>query len=510
MEPTNIPTATIAELQAAMSAGQLTSAALVAHFLARIAAIDWSGPQLNAVIEVNPDAGAIAAQLDQERRAGRACGPLHGIPILLKDNIDTADRMGTTAGSLALVGAPPAQDASIARRLRAAGAILLGKTNMSEWANFRSMFSSSGWCGRNGQSHNPYVLDRNPCGSSSGSAIAAAAGLAAACIGTETDGSIVCPAGANGVVGLKPTVGLTSRAGVVPISHTQDTIGPLARCVADAAALLPAIVGAAPRDPAPHIVEGTLDYTQYLDADGLRGAHIGVARNLGFGPSPKADAVIEAAIERMRAAGAEIVDPVDLPSDQKAAEAAEFEVLLYEFKADVNQYLATRAGTALEAEGFARSLAGLIAFNDAGEHRDRELRHFGQDIFILAQARGDLATPDYLEALATSQRLSRQEGLDAVMDQHRLDALVAPTGGPAAPIDLVNGDRGIGGSCGPAARAGYPLISVPAGFVSELPVGLTFMGRAFSEPLLIRLAYAFEHAARAWRAPGFIPTLSER
>jgi amidase len=498
----------IVELQAAMATGQLKAVDLVRFFLARIDALDRQGPRLNAVLEINPAAESLAAALDEERHNGHVRGPLHGIPILLKDNIDTADRMQTTAGSLALVGSPPNQDATVAARLRAAGAVLLGKTNMIEWANFRSNHSTSGWCGRNGQSRNPYVLDRNPSGSSSGSGIAAAAALSVVSIGTETDGSIVAPASANGVVGIKPTVGLTSRAGVVPVSHSQDTVGPLARSVADAAAVLGALTGVDERDPATQASAGRFfaDYMQCLDAHGLQGARIGVVRNVGFNRSPPADAIAEQAIQVLREAGAIIVDPANLPSDLDAAFKAEFEVLLYEFKADLNQYLATRQDIALDREGFEISLSGAIAFNE--RHREQELRYFGQEHFLQAQAKGPITDPAYLAAIETSRRLSRQEGIDAVLEQHQLDALVAPSGSPAWPTDLVNGDHFTTGSSGPAAHAGYPLTSVPAGFAFGLPVNITFMGRAFSEPTLIRLAYAFEQETMAWRAPKFIPTLA--
>ncbi len=498
--------ASIARLQAAMAAGEITAGALVDVFLARIEALDRGGPALNAVIEINPDARAMAEALDRERQAGRVRGPLHGVPILLKDNIDTADRMMTTAGSLALVGAPSAQDATVAAQLRAAGAVLLGKTNLSEWANIRCRTSTSGWSGRHGQTRNPHVLDRNPSGSSSGSGVAVAAGLCVVSVGTETDGSIVSPANASGVVGIKPTVGLVSRAGIVPISHSQDTAGPHARTVADAAALLSALVTtvADPRDPATAGSQA-IDYTRYLDPHGLAGARIGVARNLGFGASRAADRIMETALQTLRDAGAILVDPADLPSDPTAAGEAEHEVLLYELKADLNAYLAGREGVALDREGFPRTLAGVIAFNEA--HADQELRFFGQDLFIDAEARGPLSDDAYRTALATSQRLGGAEGLDKVLDDLGLDALVAPTGAPAWLIDLVNGDHGILGTSSPAAQAGYPLITVPAGFAFDLPVNITFMGRRFSESTLISLAYAFEQATQAYRSPRFLPTV---
>ncbi len=498
--------ATIVELQAAMAGGQLMARELVQLYLARIEALDRGGPRLNAVLETNPEALDIAAQRDDERQGGRMRGPLHGIPILLKDNVDTADGMMTAAGSLALLGAPAGQDATVAARLREAGAILLGKTNMSEWANFRSSHSSSGWCGRNGQSRNAYAADRSPSGSSSGSAVAVAAALCAAALATETDGSIVSPAAANGVVGLKPSVGLVSRAGVVPISHSQDTVGVHARCVADAAAVLTALAATAPdpRDPATHAApDAAIDYTRFLDPDGLRGARVGVARNLGFGGSERGDAVMEAAIRALRDAGCVIVDPAPMPSDLRAASEAELTVLQFEFKAGLNAYLATRRDVALDREGFPLSLAGLIAFNEA--HAREELAVFGQDLLLASETCGPLSDPTYLAALEKIRRLSGPEGLDRVLDEHALDALVAPTGGPAWLIDPINGDSGVAGSSGPAARAGYPLITVPAGFVSGLPVGLTFMGRRFSEATLIRLAYSFEQHVAARRPPRFDP-----
>jgi len=492
----------IGQLQEAMGAGRLTSRALVETYLDRIDALDKHGPKLNAIIELNPDARDIAAGLDREREMRGPRGPLHGIPVLLKDNIDTADRMMTTAGSLALIGPPPRQDATIAKHLRDAGAIILGKTNLSEWANFRSTQSTSGWSARGGQTRNPYVLDRNPCGSSSGSAVAVAANLCAVSIGTETDGSIVCPANANGVVGLKPTVGLTSRAGVVPISHTQDTIGVHARTVADAATVLGTLVGVDPRDPATQASEerASTDYTRFLDPQGLKGARIGVVRNLGFGKSEKVDAIITRAIAVLQEAGAIIIDPANIESDVEAARTAEREVLLFECKEDLNHYLAHRP------EARIHSLAEAIAFNEA--HTAEELKYFGQDLFVRAQGKGPLTDPTYVQALETSRRLSGPEGLDRVMDAFELDALVAPTGSPAWPIDLINGDHYITGSAGPAARIGYPLLSVPAGFWLGLPVNITFMGRAFSESTLIRLGFAYEQATKVRRAPEFRHTLS--
>ncbi len=494
--------ATIAQLQNAMTTGRLTALEIVDLYLARIDELDRSGPRVNSVLEINPDARDIARDMDRRRRRGDVAGPLHGIPILIKDNIDTADRMQTTAGSLALVGQPPAQDATVARKLRQAGAIILGKTNLSEWANFRSTHSTSGWSGRGGLTRNPYVLDRNACGSSTGSGAAVSANFAAAALGTETDGSIVCPANATGVVGIKPTVGLTSRAGVVPIAHSQDTVGPHGRTVADAAAVLGALVGVDPRDPATAASAGHFhtDYTQFLDPNGLRGARIGVARKTFTGYSTQTDKIFEEAIRALRDAGAVIVDPADIPTaEAMASDGSEFDVLLYEFKADLNAYLATRTGVPI------RTLADAIAFNEA--HAAEELRWFGQEIFLQAEAKGPLTEQAYLDALARSRRLGGQEGIDAVMTQYNLDALVAPTGSPAWTTDLINGDHFLGASSSPAARAGYPLVSVPAGLTYGLPVNITFMGRAWSEPTLIKLAHAFERATQARRAPQFLETL---
>jgi amidase len=490
----------IAELQAAMTAGALGAGTLVDAYLARIAALDRQGPRLNSVIEVNPDARDIAAWLDRERAERGPRGPLHGIPVLLKDNVDTGDRMLTTAGSLALTGAPAARDAGVAARLRRAGAVILGKTNLSEWANFRSSRSTSGWSGRGDQCRNPYVLDRNPCGSSSGSAVAVAASLCAAAIGTETDGSIVCPASASGVVGIKPTVGLVSRAGVIPISHNQDSVGPHGRTVTDAALVLGAIVGPDPDDPATAAAASApADYARFLVPDGLRGARIGVARTTGFGGSDKADAIVEQAILAIRAAGAVVVDPAPIPSQAELGGGTELTVLLHEFKHGLDAYLATRPGVPV------RTLADVIAFNQA--NAARELRWFGQELFLQAQATTGLDDPAYREALALSHRLSRQEGIDAALDQHGLDALVAPSGGPAWPTDPLNGDHFTTTSSTPAAQAGYPIVSVPAGFSAGLPVNISFIGRAYSELALIRLAYGFEQATRARRPPTYLPTL---
>ena len=502
----------IAELQRRMTRGELTARQLVQKYIDRITKLDQSGPTVNSVLEINPDALAIADALDAERRAKGPRGPLHGIPILLKDNIDTADAMLTTAGSLGLVGTQPAQDATVAKRLRDAGAILLGKANLSEWANFRGNQSSSGWSGRGGQCNNPYVLDRNPCGSSSGSAAAVSASFAAVSLGTETDGSIVCPSSACGVVGIKPTVGLTSRAGVIPIAASQDTVGPHGRTVADAAAVLGALVGVDPRDPDTAGSAGKFysDYTQFLDPNGLKGARIGVGRAGYFGYSPETDRAINAAIGILKYAGATIIDPVVIPSlDAYNQSGAEFTVLLYEFKAQLNEYLATRvANPRFPDAPKPRTLAQLIAFNEAV--RDVELRYFGQEVFLAAEETTGLQAEEYLAAKAEARRLGREEGIDAVMDEHKLDAIVAPTGSPAWTTDLVNGDLFLGASSGLAAVAGYPLISVPAGWAFGLPIGMTFMGRAYSEPTLIKLAYAFEQVSKFRRAPRFIPTIGKR
>lgn len=492
--------ATIGSLQEWMESGRHTARSIVELYLQRIEAVDRSGPELRSIIETNGEALAIADELDRQRRESGPRSPVHGIPVLVKDNVGTADSMTTTAGSLALEGSIPTQDATIARKLREAGAIVLAKTNLSEWANFRSTRSSSGWSGRGGQCKNPYVLDRNPCGSSSGSGAATSANLGAVAIGTETDGSIVCPSNANGLVGIKPTLGLLSRAGIIPIAHSQDTAGPMSRTVTDGAILLGVLAGVDPRDPATSGAEGNAhpDYTVFLDPDGLRDARIGVVRDL-FGFHPDVDERLEEALSEMKRRGAVLVDPVALrPSAEY--DATEMTVLLYEFKADLNRYLAELGDAAPMS-----TLAEIIEFNE--RHRDREMPYFGQEIFEMAQAKGALDEPEYRDALATNRRLSREEGIDKTLAEHGLDALVAPTGGPAWTTDLVNGDHFSGGSSAPAAVAGYPNVTVPAGSVRGLPIGLSFFGGAWSEPTLLRLAYAFERATSARTKPTFAPTL---
>jgi len=490
---------TILELQEAMASGTYTARAIAEMYLERIENLDGQGPALNAVIELNPDALAIADALDAEREVKGPRGLLHGVPVMLKDNIDTADRMMTTAGSLALEGSIALQDSSVAHALREVGAVLLGKTNLSEWANFRSPRSTSGWSSRGGQTRNPYALDRNPCGSSSGSAVAVAANLCSAAIGTETDGSIVCPAQTNSVVALKPTLGLVSRAGIVPVAHSQDTAGPLGRTVTDMAILLGALVGVDPRDSATEESRGKsyTDYTEFLDPDGMRGARVGVARNF-FGFDARVDRVAESCIESMVRLGAEIVDPANVETANALLET-EFEVLLCEFKADLNEYLARLGASAL-----VHSLKEVIAFNE--QNRDRVMPYFGQERLLLAQQKGPLTSAEYAKALETNHRLARTEGIDATLHEHRLDAIVAPSGGPACLTDWINGDHIIGGSSSPAAVAGYPNLTVPAGYVFGLPVGISFFGGAYQEPTLIRLAFAFEQATQVRRPPEFLPS----
>lgn len=494
---------TIADLQARMAAGTLTALELVQRYNARIEAVDRHGPRINAVLELNPDAEDIAAALDKERREHGPRGPLHGIPLFIKDNIDTHDRMHTTAGSLALLGSTPPLDATVAKRLRDAGVVLLGKLNMSEWANFRSNNASSGWSGRGGQCLNPYALDRTPCGSSSGSGASVAANLCAAALGTETDGSILCPAGTNMVVAIKPTLGLTSRAGVIPIAHSQDTVGPFGRTVADAATVLGSMVGVDPRDPATSASAGKFftDYRPFLDPQGLKGARIGVIRQVFAGFQDKVDAVYNQALEAMAQAGAILVDPADLPDAQEISTSPdELTVLLFEFKQDLNAYLAARGDPTIH------TLQDLIAFNQS--HAKEELPFFDQGLFLQAQA-VDLNDPttiaNYQKALDHDHHLGRDQGIDAVLQQFNLDALVAPTNPVPWKIDLLDGDHSLGGSSTPTSLAGYPAINVPAGFSFGLPIGITFMGTAWSEPTLIKIASGFEAVTHARKLPTFLP-----
>lgn len=501
VRPFELDEATILELEAAMASGRRTSQDLVRLYLSRIETIDRSGPALRSVIELNPDALSIAADLDRERKEKGSRGPLHGVPVLIKDNIATADRMETTAGSLALVGSRPAADAPLVARLRAAGAVILGKTNLSEWANFRSTRSSSGWSGRGGQTRNPYVLDRSPSGSSSGTGAAIAASLAAAGIGTETDGSIVSPSSANGLVGIKPTVGRASRTGVIPISASQDTPGPMARTVADAAILLAAISGSDPADPstAGHDDFGMDAVAALLDPRGLSGARLGVVRSQGFGRHPAVDRGIEAAIEAMRKAGAVVVDPVELAWSQEVRDA-EGIVLQYEFKDGLEKYLA-----ALGPEAPVKTLRDLIDWNLTNQ--EREMPWFAQETLEASAARGPLSDEAYQKARAKCIEGARTLGLEATFAKDRLDAIVTPTSGPAGPIDWLHGDRPVGGTAALAAVSGWPSITVPAGFALDLPFGISFTGPAWSEGKLIRIAYAFEQATKIRRAPRFLPTL---
>ena len=498
VKPFDLEEITVAELQRGMASGRITAVGLAKAYLRRIASVDRRGPHLKSVIELNPDALALARALDRERQATGPRGLLHGIPILIKDNLDTHDRMSTTAGSLALEGSIAPRDAFVVERLRAAGAVILGKTNLSEWANFRGSRSISGWSGRGGQTRNPYVIDRSPSGSSAGSAAAVSANLCTLAIGTETNGSIVSPASYCGVVGIKPTVGLVSRSGIIPIAASQDTAGPIARTVADAAVLLGAITGVDPRDAATEASAGQAqrDYTLFLDVNALRGARLGVARDL-FKLNRLVDPVMEAALEAMRRAEAVLIDPVTLPARQDLG-GADHQVMLYEFKAGLNAYFAS-----LGTNAPVKSMQELIEFND--RNRERELPFFGQETLIEAQTKGPLTDQGYLDAKERCVKWSKDLG--ALMEQHQLDAIVAPTNGPAHTLDLVVGDRGLGGSSTYAAVAGYPNITVPCGDVFGLPVSLSFFGRAWSEPKLVAMAYAFEQAAKARKPPRFLATL---
>ena len=497
--PFELEELSISNLSEGLKSGRFTARSITEMYLTRINEVDKSGPAVNSVIEINPDALAIADALDKERKEKGPHGPLHGVPILIKDNIDTGDKMKTSAGSLALAESIASRDSFVAQRLRQAGAVILGKTNLSEWANIRSNHSTSGWSGRGGQTRNPYVLDRNPCGSSSGSGAAVAANLCAAAIGTETDGSIVCPSSANGLVGIKPTVGLVSRSGIIPISHSQDGAGPMTRSVEDAAILLSALTGVDPRDSYTKQSQGKThpDYSKFLDANGLKGARIGVARKF-FGFSDRVDKLMAEAIDAIKRAGAEIIDPADIPTHGKFDDS-EGEVLLFELKTDLNEYL-----KGLGPNAPVHSLKEVIEFNE--RNRDKEMPYFGQDQFIKAEAKGPLTSKAYLAALAKNHRMSRTQGIDAIMNKHRLDAILGPTGGPAWPTDWINGDHFGGGCSTPPAVAGYPNINVPAGHVFGLPVGISFFGRAWSEPTLIKLAYAFEQATKHRKPPQFLAT----
>ena len=489
---------TVADLQEGMKSGKFTARSLVEKYSARIDEIDKR--TIHSVLELNPDALSIADGLDRERKAKGARGPMHGIPVLIKDNIDTGDRMMTTAGSLALLGSRPSKDSFVAQKLRAAGAVILGKTNLSEWANIRSSHSTSGWSGRGGLTRNPYALDRNPCGSSSGTGAGISANLCAVGIGTETDGSIVCPSSSNGLAGIKPTVGLVSRGGIIPISHSQDGAGPMCRTVRDAATLLGALTGVDPADSATAASAGKsyTDYTQFCDPNGLKGARIGVARKY-FGFSDSVDALMEQSLDAMKKQGATLVDPADIETLGKFDET-ELLIMMYELKADLNVYLA-----GLGPGAPVHSLKEIIEFNE--HNREKEMRYFGQDLLVKAEGKGPLTDKEYLDALAKNHQLARTEGIDMLMDKHQLSAIVAPTGGPAWLTDLVNGDHVAGGSSNAAAVAGYPNINVTSGFISGLPVGISFFGRAWSEPTLIKLAYAFEQASKARQAPKFLASV---
>jgi amidase len=490
---------TIDEIQKMMNANKISAKQLVQNYLDRIEEIDKQGPKLNSIIELNPDALRIAEGLDIERKRKGPRSKLHGIPIILKDNINTADQMLTTAGSLALIDNKPEEDAFVVANLRKAGVVILGKANLSEWANFRSTRSTSGWSSRGGLTRNPYVLDRSACGSSTGSAVAVAANLCSVAIGTETDGSVICPSHVNGIVGIKPTIGLVSRTGIVPIAHSQDIAGPMGRTVADAAILLGAMVGVDAQDESTKDNEAKIqtDYTKFLDKDGLKGARIGVARNY-FGFNPEVDKLMEQAIETMKKLGATIIDPTNLENIREIREP-EYTVLCYEFKTDLNAYLAEFL------EKGPRTLKELIEYNE--KHKDKIMPYFGQEHFIRSEEKGALTDEEYLEALAKCKQITQDEGLDKIIKEHNLDALIAPSGSPSWPIDLLNGDHFTGGSSSAAAVSGYPNITIPLGYIHGLPIGISFFSSAFQEPTLIKLAYAFEQATKVRKPPEFKPTL---
>ncbi len=499
--PFELDEITVSELSDGFKSGRYTVRSIVELYISRINEIDKKGPVLNSIIELNPEALSIADSLDKELKEKGPRSPLHGIPLLIKDNIDTADKMLTTAGSLALMGSRPPKDAFVVGQLRNAGALILGKTNLSEWANIRSTHSTSGWSGRGGLTKNPYALDRNTSGSSSGSGAAVSSNLCAVAIGTETDGSVVSPSSINGVVGIKPTVGLVSRTGIIPISHSQDTAGPMARTVKDAAILLGGMAGIDPEDDATRDKERVAypDYTRFLSDDGLKGARIGVVRKY-FGFLPSVDKIIEDALEVLRKNGAELIDPVEIESLGKFDDS-ELTVLLYELKADMKAYLDRRG-----PDSPVKSLKDIIEFNR--KHETEEMPYFKQELFLQAEEKGPLTNDEYIEALVKNQSLTRDEGIDRVMDEYKLDALVAPTDSPAWLTDLVDGDHFLGGCSSLAAVAGYPHITVPAGFVFGLPIGISFFGRAWSESVLLKIAYGFEQASKARKKPGFLPTVN--
>jgi amidase len=499
LQPSDLDEVTIDKLRDGFKSGKYTIRSVAEEYISRIKKLDKNGPGINSVLEINPDALKIADSLDKELKEKGARGPLHGIPVLIKDNIDTADGMETTAGSLALLGSKPIKDSFVAKQLREAGALILGKTNLSEWANMRSTHSTSGWSGRGGLTKNPFALDRNCSGSSSGSGAAAAANLCAIAIGTETDGSVVSPSSINGIVGIKPTVGLISRAGIIPISHSQDTAGPMARTVQDAAILLGAMQGVDPEDDATKASgrKAYKDYTKFLDVNGLKGARIGVVRNY-FGFLPQVDEVMKKALDVLKNNGAILIDPIEMDTIGKLNNN-ENTVLLYELKADMKKYLEHRG-----PKTKMHTLKDLIDFNKS--HAKEEMPYFGQELFLEGEAKGPLTDKAYIDALNANHRLSREEGIDAVMDKHNLDALVSPTDSPGWMTDLIDGDHFLGGSSQLAAVAGYPHITVPAGFVFGMPVGISFYGRAWSESVLIKIAYGYEQASKARKTPKFLAT----